>query len=73
MACSASARLTASLALRSSEVSALGCRLEICSIQRINAEVDADALAAVRQWRFRPARLNGKVRAVYFDLTVRYP
>ena len=42
-------------------------------LKGINAEVDADALAAVRQWRFRPARLNGKVRAVYFDLTVRYP
>src|SRR5690242_13354709 len=38
MACSASARLTASLALRSSEVSALGCRFEICSMQRTNAE-----------------------------------
>src|SRR6185312_3162287 len=52
MACSASARLTASLALRSSEVSALGCRFEICSIQRINAERAAKLpeLGKTRGW-----------------------
>lgn len=42
-------------------------------LKGINAEVDAAALAAVRRWRFRPATLNGRAVAVYFDLTVRFP
>jgi len=41
-------------------------------LKGINPEADAAALAAVKQWRFRPATLNGKTVAVYFDLTVRF-
>jgi len=41
-------------------------------LKGISTEADAAALAAVKQWRFRPATLNGKTVAVYFDLTVRF-
>jgi protein TonB len=34
--------------------------------------LDQRAVEAVRQWRFLPARLNGRPVAVYFTLTVRY-
>lgn len=42
-------------------------------LKGINAEVDADALAAVKQWQFKPAYVKGHPVAVTFDLTVTYP
>lgn len=33
-------------------------------------KIDAAALAALRQWKFKPATLNGKPVAVYYALTV---
>lgn len=37
----------------------------------IGAELAASALEAVKQWKFRPAKLNGKPRACVYTLTVR--
>ena len=34
--------------------------------------LDQEALAAVRQWRFTPATLQGKPVKVYFSLTVSF-
>ncbi len=34
--------------------------------------LEQSAVEAVRQWRFRPARLNGQPRNVYFTLTVNF-
>lgn len=33
-------------------------------------KIAAAALAAIRQWKFKPATLNGKPVAVYYTLTV---
>src|SRR5688572_28990125 len=37
----------------------------------IGSEIAASALEAVKQWQFRPAKLNGKPRACGYTLTVR--
>jgi protein TonB len=34
--------------------------------------LDREAVAAVRQWRFTPATLQGKPVKVYFSLTVNF-
>lgn len=40
-------------------------------LKGIDPAIDAAALAAVKQWRFKPAMADGHPVAVYFDLTVR--
>jgi outer membrane biosynthesis protein TonB len=34
---------------------------------------DAPALAAAKQWRFRPARINGRATATYVYLVFGFP
>src|SRR5262249_25083910 len=41
-------------------------------IRSRNPDIDAAVLAALRQWRFRPATRNGKPVAVYYTLTINF-
>lgn len=41
-------------------------------LKGIDPATDAAAVAAVKQWRFTPARTKGHAVPVYFDLTVRF-
>ncbi len=40
-------------------------------LRTVSPDAKPAILAAVRQWRFRPATFNGKPVAVYFTVTVR--
>ena len=54
-------------------IDANGIVCDAAVLKGINPEVDAAALAAVKQWRFEPARANGRAVAVYFDVSVKLP
>jgi TonB family protein len=41
-------------------------------VRPVHPDLDASALEAVRQWRYEPARLNGKPVAVYMTITVAF-
>ena len=46
---------------------------EVCAariLRGLNVDLNARALAAIRQWRFTPVRVNGQPRAAFFNITV---
>ncbi len=49
-----------------------GCVRATRVIEGLSEGLDEEALKAIRQWRFRPATLNGEPVAVYYNLTVNF-
>ena len=50
-----------------------GCSRHPRVLKGLPMGLDAAALAAVRNWTFEPAMLDGRVVAVYYTLTVSFP
>lgn len=53
----------------------IGVRGEVSTcvvIRRLSPDCDNEAIHAVSQWMFTPAKLKGRVTAVYVNITVRY-
>jgi protein TonB len=51
-------------------ITAKGDVANVRVIRSNNLDIDAAVIAALRQWKFRPATRNGKPVAVYYTLTV---
>ena len=51
-------------------------RVQVATVQpgsaRITRDVDAEAVAAVQDWIFEPAKMDGRPVAVYYTLTVNF-
>jgi protein TonB len=47
-----------------------GSVLQVRVVRPVDPSIDAAMIEAVKQWRFEPARLNGKPVNVYFTLTM---
>ncbi len=57
----------------------LECRIDVdgivrdCKVtRRVSKQLDAEALACVRQWRYKPLKLAGEPRAALAHLTVQF-
>jgi len=51
-------------------ITAKGDVANVRVLKSSNLGIDAEEIAALRQWKFRPATRNGKPVAVYYTLTV---
>ena len=51
-------------------ITAQGDVTNVRVIRGSHPDIDAEVIAALRQWKFRPATRNGKPVAVYYTLTV---
>jgi TonB family protein len=54
------------------EVTSDGCAANIKVIQSLDPGLDANAIAAVKQWRFRPGKRDGKAVKVAATIEVRF-
>jgi protein TonB len=45
---------------------------EMKVLRSLDEEYDDAAMDAIRQWKFRPALLDGKPVAVYYNLTINF-
>lgn len=51
-------------------ITAKGDVTDVRVLHSSNLDIDKEVIAALRQWKFRPATRNGKPVAVYYTLTV---
>ena len=49
-----------------------GCITNVHLLRSSSPELDMMGMEAVAQWRYRPARLNGRPVRVYLTVTVTY-
>ena len=53
-------------------ITASGSVEEVKVLKSVNPLLDASAVRAVQQWRYRPATLNGRAVRVYLTVTVTF-
>ena len=53
-------------------ITASGAVEEVKVLKSVNPLLDASAVRAVQQWRYRPATLNGRAVRVYLTVTVTF-
>jgi periplasmic protein TonB len=53
-------------------VSSRGLPVNVHVVRSVDGEIDASAVEAVRQWRFEPARKDGKPVAVRVTVEIRF-
>ena len=64
-------RIQAPLLVYEATITSAGEVASARALRPVDPEIDAPVIAALRQWRFRPATRNGRPVAVYFTLTVK--
>jgi len=58
--------------ITTAEIDEQGNVTEVSVLKGLPMGLSEAAMNAVRQWKFKPAMLNGKPVAVYFNLTVNF-
>jgi TonB family protein len=53
-------------------ITTTGCVVDAVVIRRVNSDLDVSALAAIGEWRYEPARLNGTAVPAIMTVTVSF-